>query len=667
MFSNALNHIVTIIQHNPHWGIIAAFVVAFVESIAIIGSIIPGSLTMTAIGSLVGTRLLPFLPTFSIAVLGAFLGDILSFWIGLRFKSDFKRKKWLKKYQHWIDQGIETMKVHGIKSIVIGRFLGPMRSIMPLVAGLLEMPSSRFMIAAFISAFFWALLYLIPGILLGAYSFEFPPERITKIISLIFSGIIVCLLFYFFWRSSQLWRQHIEARILKKESIWFSHHPTVKKILFGNVSDSIQCEQMISLSKCMLAFPSLCILTYLTFHGNSFLHSLNFAIYSLLQSTHTHAFTTFIAIISGLGSWQYLLIATFTIFFLQLADRQQHTALYSLVLFLATCIITHVLKEHIHILRPPLGLQLKTSFSFPSSHTSLFICSFGFWLHRFSEEGILSNGKRLAYLSTTVIMFSRIYLGMHWLTDVLAGFLLGHILLSIMMMVYRRLELQLPQKNKLSITHLWQYAILCFSLLFVWSIQHYYRYEKFTLHYPKYTLTLQQWQQQHNPIIPHYRSNRFGKIKSPFNLQIVGSGNALTTYLSAQKWTRKENTPNWLKRLTSIFDPSQQYLFPLFNPLYQDKPPKFIYSKVIGHDLWITHIWFSNIWIDHTHELWLGTLVRHPMQRFLQASNQKTLHASPFNLLQQKWPQSHTLLLDRSSLPFWDRKIVAINLISRTQ
>jgi membrane protein DedA with SNARE-associated domain len=49
----------------------------------------------------------------------------------------------------------------------MGRFFGPIRAIVPLVAGLLHMPPHRFYIANVLSALIWAPAYLLPGMLLG--------------------------------------------------------------------------------------------------------------------------------------------------------------------------------------------------------------------------------------------------------------------------------------------------------------------------------------------------------------------------------------------------------------------------------------------------------------------------------------------------------------------
>jgi membrane protein DedA with SNARE-associated domain len=55
------------------------------------------------------------------------------------------------------------MQKWGIAGIFIGRFFGPLRASVPLVAGIFDMPFWRFQIANFSSAFVWAAVLLTLG------------------------------------------------------------------------------------------------------------------------------------------------------------------------------------------------------------------------------------------------------------------------------------------------------------------------------------------------------------------------------------------------------------------------------------------------------------------------------------------------------------------------
>lgn len=167
---------------HPHMGILFTFIIAFLESLPLVGTLVPGSVTMTAIGTLLGTGVLPLGMTLAWAMFGAFLGDCVGFWIGRRYQ-DRLLKIWpFNKHPKWITISENFFKKHGGKSVIIGRFAGPVRSTIPLAAGLLQLSWPRFMLAAAPSAILWAILYMVPGILLGALSMELPPSKMTAFI-----------------------------------------------------------------------------------------------------------------------------------------------------------------------------------------------------------------------------------------------------------------------------------------------------------------------------------------------------------------------------------------------------------------------------------------------------------------------------------------------------
>src|SRR6185503_50532 len=57
---------------------------------------------------------------------------------------------------------------HGGKSVFFGRFLGPVRAVVPVIAGMTNMPASHFYVMNVLSAFGWAAVHLVPGALFGA-------------------------------------------------------------------------------------------------------------------------------------------------------------------------------------------------------------------------------------------------------------------------------------------------------------------------------------------------------------------------------------------------------------------------------------------------------------------------------------------------------------------
>ncbi len=177
--------------HTHHTQAMAfAFVISFIEALPIIGTIVPGSITMTVLGILIGSKSIPFLPAFLMSCIGAYIGDILGFACGRCFKHRLTGIWPFKKHPEWITKSEAFFQRHGSKSIIIGRFAGPIRSTVPMVAGLLNMPWRFFLTAAIISATLWSIVYMGPGILLGSLALTLPAGAMAK-----FMGFGLLLIF----------------------------------------------------------------------------------------------------------------------------------------------------------------------------------------------------------------------------------------------------------------------------------------------------------------------------------------------------------------------------------------------------------------------------------------------------------------------------------------
>lgn len=151
-----------IIAH-PHWSGFVVLAVALSESLAVIGLFIPGILAMSIIGGLVSAGTLDLVPTLLWAIVGAILGDGISYSIGRHFKHHLPNYWPFRRFPQWLTRGKEFFIQHGSKSIIVGRFVGPVRPFIPVVAGIMAMCPRKFLIANVFSAIVWAPIYMLPG------------------------------------------------------------------------------------------------------------------------------------------------------------------------------------------------------------------------------------------------------------------------------------------------------------------------------------------------------------------------------------------------------------------------------------------------------------------------------------------------------------------------
>ena len=159
--------LLSLIEQNPGYAGGIVFAMALAESLAIIGVFIPGVVVLFGVGALIGAGVLDFWAMCLWAIAGAVIGDGLSYWLGHHFEYLTDRWRWFRLHPDHLRRGVTFFEKYGDLSVALGRFFGPIRAVVPLVAGLMHMPPKRFYIANVLSALAWAPAYLTPGMLFG--------------------------------------------------------------------------------------------------------------------------------------------------------------------------------------------------------------------------------------------------------------------------------------------------------------------------------------------------------------------------------------------------------------------------------------------------------------------------------------------------------------------
>lgn len=151
-----------IAQHGMWAGPIVGLL-AFGESLAIVGLFIPATALMIAVGGLIGTGVVDPWWIMGWAIVGACLGDWISYAVGRRIGPSVYRRWPLNRHRAMVARARLFFRRHGFLSIFAGRFLGPVRATIPLVAGVMDMDHRRFQIANVTSAILWVPVMFAPG------------------------------------------------------------------------------------------------------------------------------------------------------------------------------------------------------------------------------------------------------------------------------------------------------------------------------------------------------------------------------------------------------------------------------------------------------------------------------------------------------------------------
>lgn len=155
----------TFIRDHKDWITPIVFVLAFGESLAFLSLLLPATAILFAVGGLIGASGVSVVPVWTAAAAGAFFGDWLSYWFGFHYHDQVGQMWPLSRHPHLLERGHRFFEKWGVVGVFIGRFFGPLRAAVPLVAGMCGMPQGKFQAANAASAVVWAAGILAPGVL----------------------------------------------------------------------------------------------------------------------------------------------------------------------------------------------------------------------------------------------------------------------------------------------------------------------------------------------------------------------------------------------------------------------------------------------------------------------------------------------------------------------
>jgi membrane protein DedA with SNARE-associated domain len=155
--------ILDFVKAHEAWAAPIVFVLAFGESLAFVSLLLPATVILWGLGALVGVTGIAFWPLWLAAAAGAALGDWLSYWLGYHYHGPISRMWPLSRHPDLLPRGHAFFEKYGVMAVFIGRFFGPLRAAVPLVAGAATMPQIPFQLANWSSALLWGAVTLAPG------------------------------------------------------------------------------------------------------------------------------------------------------------------------------------------------------------------------------------------------------------------------------------------------------------------------------------------------------------------------------------------------------------------------------------------------------------------------------------------------------------------------
>jgi undecaprenyl-diphosphatase len=418
------------------------FLSSFLESLAFVGYLIPGTAVMLVSGVLASQHVLRFTEVSFVVAMGGIVGDAVSYALGKKGTKLFGQKSRLFKTEYLVS-GEKFFLKHGNRSVFFARFFGPIRPMIPFVAGMFNMRASTFFFYNIVSALCSAPLYVALG-----YFFAESSSRVEHMFGRVgFAVLVFLLVVYFLYRYKKtvlklgedffsycnefLRAVYIFIRTKPRVEHFIEHHPKGVNFLSRRFSRL----DLFGIPLTCLVFISLII--FCSWFGivtdllnTSALHQTDVRVTHYFF-VHRNRFITYIVwtLTYGASVWAVCVASVANLIFLW---RKKYVEFVLPFMVSALGAMSSVSVIKFLVARPrPQGVSVykEQLFSFPSFHSVAVVAVYGFVAYTFvcisKKWSTKYNSVFFTIIFALIIGFSRIYLGVHFFTDVAGGYVIG--------------------------------------------------------------------------------------------------------------------------------------------------------------------------------------------------------------------------------------------------
>jgi membrane protein DedA with SNARE-associated domain/membrane-associated phospholipid phosphatase len=533
------------VSAHPGWTGVLVFLVACVESLVVIGILIPGIVLLFGVGAMIGMGVIELGPIWAWGSAGALLGDLFSYAVGHRYREQLVEIWPFSRYPSMLKRGSAFFQKHGAKSVIAGRFIGPLRPVIPATAGMLGMTPGRFISVDIPACILWSPGYLLPGMLFGA-SLEVATEyagRLSLVLIILF--IALWLTWWLIWAMYEF-LIHRSAQWLRSAVSWSRRHPLLGR-LSGPLLDPAQPEA--------LAVSLLGILLVVTFWSLALLlffspftvrpEAIDQAVMSQALALRNHIADPVMVAITQMSRWWVLLPAPAAVLLWLLGAGRTSAAIHWVVAMAGGVLLTLLLGWTLRS-TPLLHSTGVDEFYIPSSALTLCTVVLGFFSVMVAGE-LRERHRKWSYMASalllTLLLLARVYLGLDWLSGALVGILLGFTWTAIVGTAYR---LRTSQSFSGTIASVIFFGTLLITM--VWQIdQRVSRdLDQLRLELPRQFMEESDWWNSGWASLPRERTHFESVAARAFNAQLALPLPQITSTLHANGWeTSPDATWQW--------------------------------------------------------------------------------------------------------------------------
>jgi undecaprenyl-diphosphatase len=454
------------------------------------------------------------------------------------------------------------------------------RAIVPVVAGMSGMPALRFTVINVLSAAAWTAAHLLPGALFGA-SLQIAGAVSSRLFVLL-AGVVALV-----WLCAVLLRlilrgmRPLVSRLRDRLVAWAQARSGLLPRVALALVDPARPQSLGLLMAAVLmlggAWIFLGILEDVA--SGDPLVLFDQVVFTTLQTLRTGWGDDAMIAATELGSATVALAVIAAVALVLAARRCWRTLAYWLTAVGFAQALVWVLKSTLERARPMAMYQGTDGFSFPSGHAASSVVIYGFLAVLLAHEKKPGGRRAILLLATTLvglIAFSRLYLGAHWLSDVLASLSLGTAWVALLSIAFRRhaQSEQLPARL-LSSTAVGALVLAGATVMATRHATDTARYAPRAATSANLLVdwTLDGWQR-----LPVHRTEVGGDRVEPLSLQWAGTADAIAHVLEAGAWRRPppwslQTMLLWLLPATTVGQ------LPVLAKFHQGMAPSMIFER----------------------------------------------------------------------------------------
>jgi membrane protein DedA with SNARE-associated domain len=446
---HAYVHLLHLLGAHAQWTLAVVFAAAFLESVAVIGTVVPGSTTMFLAGALVGTGSLNLGWLLACALAGAVGGDGLSYWLGHRYRFAMANCWPLRRHPQILAAGQQFFARHGARSVVFARFIAPVRAIVPVVAGMAGMRPARFYAMNVLSALLWAPAHILPGIvfgtslqLAGAVSF-----RLVAVIAILAAlGWLSYRLMHALLARAHAWAVVSHQRLLS----WAQRHRGRPATLVAHALDPAHpaAGTIVVISALVLLSAWLFFSVFEGVANGEPVVQIDLSVYRFLRSVRSPWADALFASLAALGSVPTLTALIATVVLWMTYERRWQTVAY----WLAAAAFSQFLILAIQLTvrhAPPVSAGASV-FGFPSNDVAASAIVYGFLAFLLVRRVGTLQGIAVATFGTAIVAavaLAGLYFGRYAFSDALGGAAFAAIWIAVVALVAVWRHPQLPPRR----------------------------------------------------------------------------------------------------------------------------------------------------------------------------------------------------------------------------